>query len=92
MSKELFWNNLERSFADEDNAQFDNRRAAQKSRRKVILGNAAIIAGLLLAVFATFFVAGSIIFRLMPAPKQVPTASYSQADRADLTSLVRAFK
>lgn len=86
MSNERFWDDMERAFANEDNARFDNEQLATKHRRKTKMMTMGLALGILLSVFAAFFIAGGIIFRVMPLPpeKERAAGTYSSADRAGL--------
>lgn len=92
-NEDHFWTDLERAFADDDNRRFDNARASKEQRRKDRLLMIGMGAGILLSVFAAFYVAGVIIFSSMPLPKTGwHDYHYSTQDRADLTELVTALR
>lgn len=90
MRSDTFWQDLERVFANEDNARFDNQKRTAADRRKIKLLTIGVAFGIALSVFAAFFNAGSIIFRVMPLPPEqsLPSDGYHPADRAGLGLLV----
>ena len=59
MNREAFWNNLERAYADQDNAQFDREHPAQ--RRDMIV----VALGLISATFAGAFVYGLLLLNII---------------------------
>ena len=63
--KDLFWDNLERAYADQDNAEFDALQYREKQRRKERREKFLVIGGLIAAVLVTFIVYGQFIFRMM---------------------------
>ncbi len=63
--KDLFWDNLERAYADHDNAKFDALQYREQQRRKERREKLLVIGGLIAAVLVTFIVYGQFIFRMM---------------------------
>lgn len=57
-----FWKDVERAFADEDNARFENSTAARRGRRRLRITKVIIGVGILASAFAASYVLSVIIF------------------------------
>ena len=66
--EKAFVENLERAFAEEDNAQFDLQRLRRAHRRRNLRDKILVSAGILVLTATTFYVYGLFIFSHMPEP------------------------